>query len=208
MNACCRSLIALSLAVSFSPVFAADAPKPVDDQYMAIAASRTRADLAIRKVRTLAEENEGKWRMIAAATDAAHAQILESLRKATEDEQRRTEELRNPAVIDELNQRRTTIEQDWQRYAAVDRPAIDTSYRNAIGALGAVAQVFATLTNIEATWKDAKVDLSALQAGYDAVAKRAEDLKAQAEKATSDLISNQKQWESVAKAAISTQPVK
>lgn len=175
--------------------------KALEEQYMAISAARGRAEWAVRRARTAPDELEPKWRVANQALDADHARILEAIRKAVEDEQKRPEELRNPAVIEELNQRRTTIEQDWQRLAAVDRPAIESRYRSAGQVAQGIAALYGQVVQLDAPWKDNKMDLPTLQAAYEAVTKRANDLRQQADDALADLQKAQKLWERAATAA-------
>ena len=189
-----------------APTFVLAQEKTVDEQYQAVAAARTRSELAIRKARSYFEETDNRWRSAAHGMEQARAQTMEAIRRAVEDEQRKPEEMRSQPVIEDLSQRRVQIEQDWQRFAAVDRPTIDASWRGASQAVTNVSQVYQSMTQIEPGWKGSEVDIKTLESVYDAITRRADAVREQAAKALGDLQAAQKMWENVAGAA--TQPAR
>jgi hypothetical protein len=199
-------IAAFMILLLISPTILLAQEKTLDEQYQSVAAARTRAELAIRKARSYFEETDNRWRSAAHGTEQARAQTMEGIRRAIEDEQRKPEEMRSQPVIEDLNQRRAQIEQDWQRYAAVDRPTIDASWRLASQAGNNVAQVYQQMTSIEPGWKGSEVDIKTLESIYDAITKRADAIRDQAAKALGDLQASQKMWENVAAAA--TQPAR
>lgn len=182
------------------------AKKQMDEQFMAVGKARTQAELAVRKARAVFGPIDKKWRGVSLKADQAHTQIINALRKAADQEQHRSEELRNPAVIEELTQRQRTIEQDWQRFSTVDREAMESDYSEAKSTVQGLATLFSSVTQLEPAWKDAKVDLPTLQAAYEAVAERADELREQAEKAFADLERGTEMWQKAAVAA--TQPAR
>jgi hypothetical protein len=183
---------------------ASAAKKQMDEQYMAVGRARTRAELAMRKARAVFGPIDKKWRGVSLKADQAHTEIINALRKAEDDERHRSEELRNQALIDELNQRQRTVEQDWQRYSGVDRAAMESDYRDANTAAQAIGTLFGSITQLEPAWKDTKVDLPTLEAMYEAVANRANAIREQAEGAFADLEKGTAMWQKAAAAA--TQP--
>lgn len=176
-----------------------------DEQFQALAAARTKAEVAVRKLRTFYEENENRWRAIQQAPDASIRNIYEAIRKATEDEQRKAEDLRNQAVIDELNQRRGLIEGDWNRFANTERPSLDLVYRQSQQNMDRIWQSWHNLANVESNWKDSRLDLAPLQSAYEAVAKRADAIRAAGDKAVADMETWKKAWETAAES--NTRPV-
>jgi hypothetical protein len=192
----------LAIAILTSAAFAQD---KTDEQFQALAAARTKAEVAVRKLRTFYEENENRWRALQQAPDASIRNIYEAIRKAAEDEQRKAEDLRNQAVIDELNQRRGLIEGDWNRFANTDRPSLDLVYRQSQQNMERIWQSWHNLANIESNWKDSRLDLAPLQSAYDVVAKRADAIRAAGDKAVADMETWKKAWETAAES--NTRPV-
>jgi hypothetical protein len=184
--------------------FAVAEEKSLDDQYVTVGNARTQAELAIRKIRTFFENSDTKWKAASFAADAAKTQASEAIRKAIEDEQKKVEELRNQAVIEDLNQRRAQLDLDWQKFTTVDRPAIEASYRGANQSVQGINQVYQSVVQMEPNWKDAKVNLETLQSAYEAIAKRANEIREQGETALADLQKAQKMWEGVS--AATTRP--
>lgn len=185
----------------------AAAPRPnkeLERQYMQVSQARTRAELAVRKARAIYGHLAKQWRGVSLKADQAHTQIADALGKVIDDERSRSPEMRNEALIDELNQRRRTVEQDWQRFSSVDRAAMETSYRDANTDAQGLSTLFSSLIQLEPAWKDSKVDLPTLQATYTAVADRADAITQQAEDAFADLERGAAMWQKAAVAA--TQP--
>jgi hypothetical protein len=180
------------------------AKKQMDEQYMAVGRARTQAELAVRKARAVFKPIDKQWRGVSLKADQAHTQIINALRKAADHEQHQSEELRNQSVIEELNQRQRTVEQDWQRFSSVDRTAMESDYHDANVGVQGLANLFSSITQLEPAWKDSQVDLPTLQATYEAVANRANALREQAEGAFADLERGTAMWQKAAAAA--TQP--
>jgi len=199
-----RSLLALLVLGLISTAVAAD--KTLEDQYLEASAARTRAELAIRKARSFFEENENRWRSASFAQDSSRTQISQAIQLAIQEEQRRPEDMRNLALIEDLQQRNVQVDRDWQRFASVERPNVDQFYRLSSQLVNTVAQSYQILTQVEPTWKDAKVEMPALQAAYDAIANRADGVRTQAKGALNQHIEYQKSWET--RAAAATQPTR
>lgn len=178
--------------------------KELERQYMQVSQARTRAELAVRAARAIYGKLSKQWRGVSLQADQAHAQIIDALAKAIDDERQQSEEMRNAALIDELNQRRRTVEQDWQRFSSVDRTAMEASYRDANTDAQGLSTLFSSLIQLEPAWKDSKVDLSTLQSTYTAVADRADAITRQAEDAFAELEQGAAMWQKAAVAA--TQP--
>jgi len=177
----------------------------LDEQYLDVAKARTEAELAIRKTRAMFEENDNHWRTAWASLDQARTLAAQAIDLAIQDEQRRPEDVRSQPVIEDLSARRRDIDKEWQRFSAVDRPAMDQSYqlsRNLI--TNNMGQVFQYVTQWEPAWKEAKVDVTALKASYDAITRRALEIRAQVQKTLDDLDQAQKKWDAISAAA--TQP--
>ena len=68
-----------------------------------------------------------------------------------------------------------------------------------------VWQSWHNLAGVESNWKDTRLDLVPLQAAYDAIAKRADAIRATADKAVADLENWKKVWETAAES--NTRPV-
>ncbi len=178
--------------------------KELERQYMQVSQARTRAELAVRAARAIYGKLSKQWRAVSLKADQAHSEIADALGKAIEDERTRAPEMRNEALVDELNQRRRTVEQDWQRFSSVDRAAMEASYRDANADAQGLSTLFSSLIQLEPSWKDSKVDLPTLQATYTAVADRADAITQQAEDAFADLERGAAMWQKAAVAA--TQP--
>lgn len=175
--------------------------KSMDEQYQALAASRTKAELAVRRLRTFFDDGEQNWRVASQATEAARGRIGDNLRKEIETEQRKPEESRDTQKVETLNDRAHQIELDWNKFGQTDRPAIETRYRSAQQLTQVVAQLYANLANVESMWKDAKLDLTSLQGAFDAITQRANSALEQGQKAYGDLQQAQKTWESMPEVA-------
>jgi hypothetical protein len=176
----------------------------LDEQYKEASLARTRAELSIRKTRQFFEEGEAKWRAGNHALETSRSQIQQALAQAIQQEQRRPEDMRNLALIEELQQRQQQIERDWARFIQVERPNVETLYRAASSMIHTVSQAFSQLTQLENVWKDARVDMTTLKAAYDAVADRADAVRKQAEDAMNQQGEYLKMWQS--RAAAATQP--
>lgn len=179
--------------------------KTADDQFQVLGVARTRAEAAVRQLRTFFEETEPRWRSLQQAPDASIRSIYETIRKTLEDEQRKAEDTRNQAVIDELNQRRVLIEGDWNRFYSTDRPNLEAVYRQNQQMMERIWQSWNNLAGVENNWKDTRLDLAPLQAAYEAIAKRAEAIRASAEAAVSDQEKWKKIWDVAAES--NTRPV-
>lgn len=173
-----------------------------ESAYEALAQSRLKAELAIRRLRAYFEENDNAWRSASLACEQAHSRLETSIAHAQEQEQRKPDDQRNQGFIDDCVQKRQAVQQDWERFANVSRPAMDSAYRATQTLTQQVQSTYQSLANVESAWKDAGGDLAPLAAMYDAVAKRADDVRFQAEKVTGDLQSAQKTWEAAADAAV------
>lgn len=200
-----RFLVMVALvALLFAGVsFAQDKPqeKNTEEQFHAVALARSKAEFALRRLRTYYEQTQGRFEQVRLAPDASLLRIGETITKATQDEQRKPEDARNMAVIEEFAQRRGLINQDWARYANTERPAIDNAFRLPLQQMATLWVVWGNLANNEGYWKDMRLDLPTLQAAYDAVAKRADEFRVSSEKALVDAENWKKIWEVAAESA-------
>lgn len=200
-----RILSATSVITLLLAGLCAAQDKTADEQFHAIATSRSKAELSLRKLKTFFEQNEMRWRLVQSSPDGFVKRIYDTIRKTTEEEQRKPEDVRNVAIVEELNQRRALVEQDWNRYVTTERGALETTYRQSQQQMDRLWQTWTTLTTNETNWKDLRLDQAALQASYDAVAKRADELRAATEKLIADSENWKKIWELAAES--STRPV-
>jgi len=185
-----------------APAADSSSPGGRETAYAALAQSRLKAELAIRRLRAYFDENDGAWRSAALACEQAHSRLENSIARAQEQEQRKPDDQRNQGFIDDCVQKRQAVQQDWERFANVSRPAMESAYRATQTLTQQIQSTYQSLASTENSWKDAGGDLAPLAAMYDAIAKRADEVRAQAEKATGDLQSSQKTWEAAADAAV------
>lgn len=192
------------VALSFVGVCLAQ-DKATEEQFQGVAASRAKADAALRKLRAYYEQAAAPFTQAQAAPDVSYKRIGENIAKAILEEQRKPEAARKPAVIEELNQRRGLIEQDWARYLSSERPAIENAFRVPQQQVATLGTLWSNLVNNEASWKLLRLDPPALQAMYDAVATRADELRAAGEKAVANAEIWKKIWATAAEST--TRPV-
>jgi hypothetical protein len=168
--------------------------------------ARTKADLAVRKLKIFFDAQEENWRAAEAGLDAAHTAAIGLLQRATDEESRKPDDIRDPNVIDALNNKRAAIEQQWVHFMTAERPDIESAYRSASGSSASLSQVFNALAALDTQWKDAHLELPILQADFDAVANRADQLRQAAQKALGDIRQAQGDWQKTALATTRPSP--
>src|SRR4051812_5767105 len=94
---------------------AADESK-IEEQYMAVAAARTRAELAIRRLRKFLSDSKAAIGDAGGATEDAKNKMASMVQKAMQNEQHRPEADRSQDVMADLMERGNRINQDWQKY--------------------------------------------------------------------------------------------
>ena len=192
-----RTFMAIGIVLLLAGVLSAQtAPeKSVEEQYKSLAQSRTKAELAVRGAREFFGKNEAATRTAIAAADRAKGKAAEVFRKAIEIEQRKPEDKRNLTAMDEATQHIQQLQNDWEEKSAKEVAAISAKYQEAGQLSGVSGQVYQGLVNVEAPWKDAKIDLAPLQASFEGVAKRAADELARGKEAIAEAKEIQKTWE-------------
>src|SRR5271154_2536129 len=118
--------LALMLALG-AKVMADDKPASMEDQYQALSAARTKADLAVHQTRAFFETANNAWRAAVSLTEAAEVSATQSYYHAVESEQRKPEDVRDPAFVDDCNAKRAELEQEWAKFNST-RPANDGAF--------------------------------------------------------------------------------
>ena len=166
----------------------------MEEQYMAVATSRTKAELALRRLRKFLNDSKTTMGDIAGATEDARNKMSNLIQKAVQNEQKKAEVDRSQDVMADLMERGNRVNQDWQKFFG-ERAAIDARYQAAMGAAGAIDQAFRGATGMEGNWKDLDMDLTAVQQAYDALTTRAGGARKQAQEAIDALKAKQAAWE-------------
>jgi len=194
MNRMFTLLVAAASVVALNAmVFGQD--RTTEEQYTSAAQAKAKAELAVRQARDFFAKNEPVTRNAIASADKARVRAVEIYRKFVEAEQRKPEDQRNLNAIDEASQNASQLQVEWDDKATREMAPIDVLYREASQYSALASQLFQNLTTTENTWKDAKLDLTPLQATYDVLAKATSDRTAQAQKAINDALTIQKAWE-------------
>jgi hypothetical protein len=178
-----------------NPSSVIDASTPIDQQYAAVGAARTAADLAIRQAHNFFDDNEPNWRDASQGTDSAHGQIDDALIHGQDMENRKPDDQRSQATLDNLNAQRTQLAVDWAKFSNVTRANMEQSYRRDQNLINEMVQVFNNMTTSETGWKDLQLSMPATQALYQSIAQRAGALQADAAKQLSDLQAARKSWD-------------
>lgn len=188
-------LVLAAAALLLGSVRLALADDKADEQVVALATARAKAEIAVNKAMATFDTNRNGWTVAAQATETAYTKITTTIQKAVQKENAKPEADRNAAFLDQCQTRMQAIQQDWSDYANRDRQVITVAYQEASTQLQSLNQVFAGFSQYELYWKNAKMDLAPMQANFDAIAKRAAELKDQGQKAIDELTAKQKVWE-------------
>jgi hypothetical protein len=182
------------LAAAQTPVWAQDLDAKMEEQYNAIALARTKAELALRKARMAQDHNDAAWRVASSGADAAYQKLEKSLDRKIEEEQGK-DDARDDEKLKLLNEKKDTVQAEWQKFADVDRPALETRYHSANDMTNALNDLLNNLSNLEHAWKDTGMDLGLIEKAYMSLAQRAEGCQQAAQKALGELQAVQASWE-------------
>ena len=95
------------------------------------------------------------------------------LEEAINKEEQKDETLRQGAVLEKWRGRLSDLHEETDAYGAKRRMELERTYRAAADAVERMGHVMEGLTGMETAWKEGGVDMGALQAAYESVAKRA-----------------------------------
>jgi chromosome segregation ATPase len=176
----------LCLALS-APLLAQAQPKdPAEQQIVQTAQVRAGAEIAVRQARVAADDNENGWRDTWNALEREHAQGMRQLENAIRNERAKSEEMRDEALIQRLETAGGNLEGRWQDCEA-KRQALNGRYERVREMSNVMRELLNQLQQVEQLMKETGVDLIPLKAEYEAVQRRAAELKTSADKLVADL---------------------
>lgn len=169
------------------PAFAQAQPKdPVEQQILQTAQLRATAEIAIRQSRAATDENENGWRDTWNALERERALGQRQFENAMREERGKSEELRDESLIQRLETAQANLEGRWQECEAT-RQGLNSRYEKVRDVTNGVRELLNQLQQVEQTMKETGVDLSPLKVEYEAVQRRAAELKANADRLIAEL---------------------
>jgi hypothetical protein len=185
------------LLLAAIPAFAADtattAPSE-EQQYEAIAAARTRLELALRRIHKTMGDAQTQWMTQSALLDQTRMRIAQMIDKARESEMRKDENDRSQAYLDELRDRHDQIDDQWQKFVGDDRARMERDFHRSQEIIMGLNGVLPNLAGLEHTYKDLGMDLNTVRTVYEAFASKADEAADMGQKSLDDLAAARKVW--------------
>jgi len=163
-----------------------------DDAAITLAVARAKAELAVKHAQSAVDERRSGWDSLWQITEIIRNKTYNVLETRQQAEERNADDARDQALMDQIQTRLTKLHEDWDTYNAKDRAALNLSFQDASETVGRLSQALDSLVNAERAWKDADLEPATLQSAYEAIAKRAGEMRDQAEKALAAAKTHQK----------------
>jgi predicted nucleic acid-binding Zn-ribbon protein len=177
----------LCLLIQTAP--AEDAAQTVDP-LMKLATARAKVEITLRDGSPVFDRTNNGFAAAETAIERTKDTITDILSKS------RQNNADDEEYIATIEQTATELQSKWDMASREYDTDISPRYEAANESFGALKNVFTTLANSEQEWKQARIDLDPLERAFAALDKRLAETIVAGRKATDDLKSRQKTWES------------
>jgi hypothetical protein len=158
------------------------------DPLMKLATARAKVEISLRDATAVFDKTRNGYVAAETVIEKTRNQIMDILSKA------KTERDEDKKFVIECERRAAQIDRKWDDASREYDTDISPRYDAATETFDKLKNIFGKLTDLDQNWKDARLDLAALEAAFAAMDKRIADTAAQGEKATNDLKDRQKIW--------------
>jgi chromosome segregation ATPase len=173
---------------------ATTAPSDDQQQYDAVAAARTKLELAFHRIHKAMGDAQTQWQTQTALLEQTRTRIAQTIERARDTEAHKDETERSQAFLDELRDRADELGDQWQKFAADDRARMEGDFRRSVEIITGLNNAMQSLAAIEHTYKDLGMNLDAVRAMYETFAAKADEAYEMGHKALDDMTAARKVW--------------
>ncbi len=168
-----------------------------EQQFNAVAAARTRTELALRDLRKLLQANHAAGGDVETPALPRPTALIQS-QKALDAEQQKPAAEQVKARIDELGARTAALSQVLRKYADSSK-AVTSALNDGAAQYAAIAAAMRQVVVLEGYWKQLRMELSSVEESYAALAERAESTARRCRTALDAQRTAQSEWEAASK---------
>lgn len=176
-----------------------DATISKEKQMEKLGALRGRLILKMEELRKTLDNNQNGANLTAGTVQGIQAKVTQAINKQIQEENAKAQEMRNQALVDNLNKKNQMNSERWNEFNQKDWATCGKTINEQNQVYVSLTPIFGNVSNLELAWSNSGIDLEMLIGVLAAIEKRTDEVKAKVTAALSDLNATVAVWEAFAK---------
>jgi hypothetical protein len=160
---------------------------------------RARVMLKLNDMQKLVDNNQNGGMAAYNTITRLQTKTSQTIAKLTQEETAKPQEMRNQAVLDNLNKKAQRLGEMWTDFVQKDWPVFNEKMADPYQVFQSLNAVFGNVANIEMPWLKANLDFELLIGALTAIDRRVDEIKIQANDVVAEINKVVAAWEAFCK---------